>query len=312
MRIDPGLRSLAATLILLAAGPLQSAELSLSTGAVFQECDDCPEMVIVPPGRFTMGFDGGLNEERYEGPVREVTIDYAFALGRYEVTQAQYATFVEATGHVSGTGCAIWDGETWNHMDGKDWRDPGYGRPPALQEPVACVTWYDVKAYVDWIAAVTGQPYRLPSEAEWEYASRAGLTGPYTWGDDPNGGCRFANHYDQSGATKPRPYDAVECDDGFVEVAPVGSLEPNGFGLYDMTGNVWEWVQDCYRMPIPAEPTDGSPLEVEGECDRRAVKGGAWSSSLFWQRPTFRGRDPLDRISHIFGVRIARDLKAGE
>jgi formylglycine-generating enzyme required for sulfatase activity len=102
----------------------------------------------------------------------------------------------------------------------------------------------------------------------------------------------------------------VECDDGFAEVAPVGSLAPNPFGLYDMTGNVWEWVEDCYFMPVPLEPTDGSAVQASGTCDRRAVKGGSWSSSAFWQRPTFRGRDPLDRISHIFGVRLARDLVA--
>jgi formylglycine-generating enzyme required for sulfatase activity len=264
-------------------------------------------MVVIPPGKFTMGFDGGL-EERYEGPVREVTIDYAFALGRVEVTQAEYAAFIEATGHVSGTGCAIWDGSDWYHTPGADWRDPGYGRPPAPDEPVVCVTWNDVKAYTLWYAEHTGQPYRLPSEAEWEYAARAGTTGTYTWGDDPDGGCAVANYYDKSGFSPKRTFTPAKCDDGFAMVAPVGSLAPNPFGLYDMTGNVWEWVEDCYFMPAPLKPVDGSPVQASGSCDRRAVKGGSWSSSLFWQRPTFRGRDPLDRISHIFGVRLARDL----
>jgi len=286
-----------------------AAEVSLESGAVFKDCADCPDMVVVPPGSFKMGFDGG-EPERYEGPVRDVTIDYAFALGRVEVTQAEYAAFVAATRHVSGTACAIWNGETWHHTPGKDWRDPGYGRDPAANEPVACVTWLDVKAYTEWFAKQIGQPYRLPSEAEWEYAARAGTTGTYTWGDDPNGGCAVANHYDQSGASLGLYATPVECDDGFVGVAPVGSLAPNSFGLYDMIGNVWEWVEDCYRMPVPLEPADGSPLQVEGVCDRRAVKGGAWSSSVFWQRPTFRGRDPVDRISYLFGFRLARDLTA--
>jgi formylglycine-generating enzyme required for sulfatase activity len=267
-------------------------------------------MVVIPPGKFTMGFEGG-EEGRYEGPVRNINIKYAFALAQFEVTQAQYATFVESTGHVSGTGCAIWDGKDWHHTPGKDWRDPGYGRPPAPDEPVVCVTWRDVKAYVNWFAKRTGQPYRLPSEAEWEYAARAGTTGTYTWGDDPNGGCGVANHYDQSGESPNRPFPPVQCDDGFSGVAPVGSLAPNNFGLYDMTGNVWEWVEDCYRMPHPAgAPVDGSPFQVAGECDRRTVKGGAWFSSIFWQRPTFRGRDPEDRISYLFGFRLARDLAA--
>ena len=293
-------------LSVLATACSTTTEVTLSPGARFQDCPDCPEMVIVPPGSFRMGFDGGL-EGRYEGPERDVTIDYSFALGRFEVTQAQYAAFVEATGHVSGTGCAIWNGETWFHTPGADWRDPGYGRPPAPDEPVACVTWNDVTAYTAWLAEKTGKPYRLPSEAEWEYAARGGITGTYTWGDDPNGGCKVANHYDQSGEEDGRPYEPVGCDDGFAIVAPVGSLSPNPFGLYDMTGNVWEWVEDCYLMPIPDEPTNGDPV-ISDECDRRSVKGGSWSSSLFWQRPTFRGRDPMDRISHIFGFRLARDL----
>lgn len=288
----------------------QGAEVSVNYGTIFQDCADCPEMVVVPPGQFTMGFDGGVSDERYEGPVRDVTIDYAFALGRLEVTQEQYSEFVAETGHVSGTGCAIWDGETWNHIEGKDWRDPGYGRPPADNEPVACVTWLDVKAYTKWLADKTGQPYRLPTEAEWEYASRAGVTGPYAWGDDPDGGCRWANHYDQAGANPNVPHVPVNCNDGFATVAPVGSLEPNAFGLYDIIGNVWEWVEDCYLVPIPLEPTDGRAVQATGTCERRAVKGGAWISDISWQRPTFRGRDPEDRISHVFGFRLARDLTA--
>lgn len=300
-----GVQFLAVAAATLAAG-CASLPSDRKAGTVFKDCADCPDMVVVPPGSFTMGFDGGL-EARYEGPVREVTIDYAFALGRTEVTQAEYAEFVDATGHVSGKDCAIWNGETFYHTPGTDWRNPGYGRPPAPNEPVACVTWYDVKAYTEWFAEKTGQPYRLPTEAEWEYAARAGTTGTYTWGDDPNGGCEVANHYDISGIDESRPYENVDCDDGFAGVAPVGSLQPNAFGLHDMTGNVWEWVEDCYVMPIPLEPTDGSAVIVD-DCDRRSVKGGAWSSSVFWQRPTFRGRDPMDRISHIFGFRLARDL----
>ena len=295
-------------LMILVGGWAHAGDVSLNPGAIFQDCPDCPEMVIVPSGRFRMGFDGGI-EDRYEGPERDVSIDYPFALGRVEVTQAQYAAFVAATGHVSGTGCAIWNGEEWYHTPGADWRDPGYGRPPAANEPVVCVTWHDVKAYTAWLAEKTEQPYRLPSEAEWEYAARAGTTGTYAWGDDDDGGCDVANYYDQSGIDPKIPHIPVECDDGFAGVAPVGSLAPNAFGLYDTIGNVWEWVEDCYVMPIPTTPTDGSPVQV-ADCERRAVKGGGWSSNLFWQRPTFRGRDPMERISHMFGFRLARDLVA--
>lgn len=301
--------ALTATLATLALSATASAaDVDVSSGAVFQDCADCPEMVVIPSGSFVMGFFGGLHEARYEGPERLVTIDYSYALGRTEVTQAQFREFMEETGHQSIQGCAIWNGEEWHHTPGTDWRDPGYGRPPADDEPVACVTWTDAAAYADWMAEKTGQPYRLPTEAEWEHAARAGTTGTYTWGDDPDGGCDVANIYDQSARDPNRPYEPVGCNDGFPTVAPVGSLKPNPFGLYDMTGNVWEWTQDCYIMPIPLQPTDGSAVYVPDNCDRRAVKGGGWSSEVFWQRPTFRGRDPEDRISHIFGLRLARDL----
>lgn len=276
--------------------------------SVIKDCSFCPEMVVIPSGSFTMGFHGGVSKERYEGPVRNINIDYAFALGKTEITNSQYQKFIEDTDYISGTGCAIWDGKTFFHTDGKDWRDPGYGREILPEEPVVCVTWNDVKAYTNWLAKKTGKSYRLPSEAEWEYASRAGSSAKYTWGDDPNGGCEEANIYDLSASNPNRPWTPVTCDDGFASVASVASLKPNNFGLYDMTGNVWEWVQDCYFMPVPYFPRDGSPVESKTQCDRRAVKGGGWSSPLTWQIPTFRGRDPLDRISHLFGFRVALDL----
>jgi len=284
------------------------SETSVLEDNSFKDCSDCPEMVTIPPGRFSMGHYGGVSKERYEGPVRSISIDYVFALGKTEITNYQYQLFAEDTGYVSGTGCAIWDGKTFFHTEGKDWQDPGYGRAPLPEEPVVCVTWNDVKEYTNWLAKKTGKLYRLPSESEWEYASRAGTTGKFTWGNDPDGGCDVANIYDSSAFTPNRPWEPVKCDDGFSTVAPVASLKPNNFGLYDMSGNVWEWVQDCYIMPVPLFPRDGSAVESDITCDRRAVKGGGWSSPLSWQRPTFRGRDPLDRISHLFGFRVALDL----
>lgn len=292
------------------AGCTDTSSPDREPGATFRDCDECPAMIVVGPGEFVMGWDGGTMEDRYEGPERTVTIGYSFAVGQFEITNAQYRRFVEDTGHVSGTDCYIWNGETWAVEPGASWIDPGYGRAPRDNEPAACVDWNDAKAYAAWLAQRTGEPYRLLTEAEWEYAARAGRDKTlYTWGDDETDGCRVANIYDESGAasTVTRPAGHVACDDGFMDVAPVGALAPNPFGLYDMTGNVWEWVEDCYAMPYPAEPSDGSAQVTEG-CDRRGVRGGAWSTHISWQRPEFRGRDPVDRVSHIFGLRIARDL----
>ena len=144
-----------------------------------------------------------------------------------------------------------------------------------------------------------------------EYVARAGRPKAfYVWGDDVKDACREANVYDRA-AAKARPelqVKGADCDDGYPSVAPVGRLQPNPFGLYDVIGNVWEWVEDCYAMPHPANaPVDGSAQLKEG-CDRRSVRGGSWISAVERNRPTFRGRDPVTLTTQIFGFRIARDL----
>jgi formylglycine-generating enzyme required for sulfatase activity len=310
-------RLVGATILALATlAPLASAvaaDKSSKPGTVFRDCPDCPEMVVVPPGRFLMGTDGG-EKDRYEGPVREVTIGYAFAAGRFELTNGQYRRFVEATGHkTAGTGCNVVLGDRLEAVPGTSWMDPYYGRPIRDDEPVACIRWSDAKSYVSWLAGRTGRKYRLLTEAEWEYAARAGTQGLYTWGDDKAAACKVANINDQSTerlaasqGAKPM-YAGAPCDDGFAGVAPVGSLAPNAFGLHDMIGNVWEWIEDCYEMPYGATPVDGSAQLAKG-CDRRGARGGAWRSNYPRQRPAFRGRDPEALTSQLFGTRIARDL----
>jgi formylglycine-generating enzyme required for sulfatase activity len=290
---------------------LQGSAAKLAPGAAFRDCPDCPEMVVVPPGEFDMGRDGG-EPERYEGPVRRVRVGYAFAAGRTEITNAQYRRFVEASGHApSGEGCQIPapGGRSLVSLPGTSWANPGYGRPIRDDEPAACLRWSDAKSYVSWLAGVTGQRYRLLTEAEWEYAARAGTTGVHTWGEDLARACREANIFDLSAAKLGAPvaHGPAECDDGFPTVAPVGSLAPNAFGLHDMIGNVWEWVEDCYEMPYGATPVDGSAQLTKG-CDRRGSRGGGWRSAYPRQIPTFRGRDPESLTSQIFGFRVARDL----
>lgn len=301
--------SVSITLLLGAGASL--AGLPQKPGQVFTECPACPEMVVIPPGSFKQGFDGGL-DQRYEGPRRDITIEYRFAIGRYEVTQAQYRAFIDASGYEPSPGCFMWDGASAPFLDVHGWADPGYGRPPADQEPVACLNWTHANAYVTWLAEHMGAPYRLISESEWEYAARAGRDSDatYPWGEGETEACRHGNVFDETAAAS-RPdlsLPHAPCDDGFPGVAPVGQFEPNPFGVYDMTGNVWEWLLDCYEMPYPEDvPTDGSAYFNEA-CERRAVRGGSWLSTLFWQRPTFRGRDPESLTSRIFGLRVARDL----
>ncbi len=297
-------------LFVLGASSLSAQESqNRQPGDVFKECETCPEMVVVPPGEFLMGWEGG-EEARYEGPVHQVTIEDAFAVGRFEVTNAQFAEFIDATDHETRDACITWGEDGSKERAGVTWRDPGYGRPSLPNEPVACVTWTDARAFVAWLAESTGQPYRLLSEAEWEYAARAGRPHTlFTWGETGDDACRYANLYDQSATATNlfRPWDPADCDDGSVELAEIGMLAPNPFGLHDMIGNVWEWVEDCYVMNYFEKPNDGLAQTTYG-CDRHGVRGGSWSTMLSRQRPTFRGRDLEDYTTRIFGFRVARDL----
>ncbi len=282
-------------------------------GTVLKDCETCPELVVIPPGSFTQGFDGG-EPERYEGKPHQVNIGYSFAVGKTEVTTGQFREFVDATGHKTNDTCNIWDGKTALATPDTGWRNPGYGRPAADNEPLACASWVDAKAYIDWLSKKTGKKYRLLTESEWEYTARAGSTTYYTWGEDMNGGCEIANIGDQSVKDlpppfTPRPFTPATCNDGYPFIAPAGALKANAFGVHDMIGSVWEWVEDCYVFPYPENtPTDGKAYLGPQGCDRRVSKGGSWGSAPERQRPTFRGRDPETLVSQVFGFRIARDL----
>jgi formylglycine-generating enzyme required for sulfatase activity len=282
---------------------------SINPGALLQDCADCPEMVVIPSGAFTMGENDG-DPERTEGPERMVTIPKAFALGRYEITVGQFADFIAATGQEPEVDeCSMWV-MTEMSTPNRTWRDPGYKRSVRNDEAVVCVSWRDARAYAAWLSGVTGQRYRLPTEAEWEYAAKGGTESLYYWGNDPDDACRYANVYDTTAAAKwpTEDWDAPACDDGFADTSPVGSFEPNPFGLYDILGNVWEWNQDCAILPYPDSPTDGSAVEVEGACDLRSIRGGGWITQAYRQRPTWRGTDPERQMDAFFGFRIARDL----
>jgi formylglycine-generating enzyme required for sulfatase activity len=289
-------------------------------GETFRDCDTCPEMVAIPAGTFQMGSDHvepmRNNEMRPEGPVRTVTIAKPFAAGKYEVTNREFGAFIDATGYTPALACQVWGGI--DKIDGKTWREPDYGRPTAEDEPVVCVSWLDAKVYAAWLSGKTGQRYRLLTEAEWEYAAKGGAKTTWPWGEDAQKICEYANVYDAEGRKDPRQTrdggdpsaPKAECSDGFQIVAPVGSFKPNGFGLHDMIGNVWEWTEDCSAPGLyPAGPLDGSATPVSmGTCDKRAVRSASWRTRLSRHRPTFRGRDPEATASNIFGFRIARDL----
>ncbi len=317
-------RTLAIALALAGLVPADSAHAAnRPPGSRFADCRElCPQMVVVPPGRFQMGGAGG-EEGRPEWPVHEVRIAYIFAVGRYEVTNAEYARFIADSGHPVSRGCRSYDKQSGTVSIKPDatFRTPGEGAGGgAANLPVVCVSWSDAKAYTVWLSRRTGHSYRLLSEAEWEYAARAGSAAAYPWGDDAKDGCRIANVLDrtaEAAGTMPafqtlkpgEPSPLADCNDGFAGAAPVGSLRANAFGLFDMTGNVWEWTEDCYIAPYAANaPSDGRAYQVEGPCPRRAVRGGSWITVPFRNRSSWRGRDPEDLVTWIFGFRVARDM----
>src|SRR5262249_18175090 len=222
-------------------------EQALKPGDSFEECaQDCPEMIVIPAGSFTMGSpqtEAGHDET--EEPQHLVTIGKSFAVAKYEVTYADWDACAKSGG------C-------------NGYKPNDYGLADANKVPVLNVNWDDAKAYVAWLTLVTGKSYRLLSEAEYEYAARAGTTTAYPWGDDIG-----KNNADCNGC-------GSQWDN--ERPAPVGSFPPNKFGLYDMVGNVFEWVEDCWHANYTNAPKDGSPWLTEsgGNCDTRVVRGGSW------------------------------------
>lgn len=271
---------------------------------VFRDCPECPEMVVIPAGSFQMGApakEAGSGDS--ERPRHEVRIGKPLAIGRYEVTRAQYAAFVKATGHQGEGSCYVWVGSEWLNQPGRSWRDPDFDQDDG--HPVVCVSWQDAKAYVAWLAMKTGKAYRLPSESEWEYAARGGTRTSRFWGDDPDLACEFANVHDTDSQARRRfPWEAHACRDGYVETAPVGKFKPNAYGLHDMLGNAWEWVEDCQSVNYIGAPADGS-ARVSDDCPRRVYRGGGWSGPASVRAAT-RNSNPASYRSQLLGIRVVR------
>ena len=271
-----------------------------AVGEVFRDCPHCPEMVVVPSGRFMMGSppsEEGRDDD--EGPQHRVTIGSSFAVGVHEVTRGEFGRFVSATNRSMGDSCWTWENGEGKGRSGRGWRNPGFSQRDA--HPVVCVSWNDARAYVRWLSGETGASYRLLSESEWEYVARGGTQTRYWWGDSSSSQCRYANGADASSGLD----WGVDCDDGYSRTSPVGSFGGNSFGLHDVHGNVWEWVQNCRNESYAGAPRNGSAWE-SGECSRRVLRGGSWYSSPGNLRAALRFGNVTGNRSSVAGFRVAR------
>ncbi|MCB2053632.1 MAG: SUMF1/EgtB/PvdO family nonheme iron enzyme [Geminicoccaceae bacterium] len=260
-------------------------------GEVFKDCAFCPEMVAVAPGRYAQGSPPDeLDRYPDEGPIRTVSIDEPLAFGRFEVTFAEWDACVDQGG------CSYRPA------------DEGWGRGNL---PVINVGRGDIATYLAWLGEVTGRTYRLPSEAEWEYAARAASPGAAPWSVSALGACALANTHDVSSQRQNAiAFRAQSCDDGYPRTAPVGSYERNGFGLFDMIGNVWEWTADCYQSSYEGVPADGRPAVAQG-CQMFTLRGGGWRDRLDKVRFAARAASPSYARTSTDGFRVVRTLEEG-
>jgi len=259
-------------------------------GTEIRDCPKCPAMVVVPGGSFVMSYPpGDSGRFQQEGPVRTVNFARPFAIGKFEVT------FDE------------WDACTAEKQCPKI-DDKGRGRG---RRPVMYVSWEQAMGYARWLSKKTGRIYRLPTDAEWEYAARAGVDSRYRfWGIAPDRVCTFANVYDQTARKQDDTgYENLPCDDRFAEAAPAGSYKPNAFGLYDMLGNVSEWTEDCLPTGLQwrGAPMDGT-ANLKGDCSQRAFRGGSWFEN---EKPYIRSPDHykfMGARDSDLGFRVVRML----
>lgn len=262
--------------VAVAKGPepfFNSERASLKPGETFQNCKDCPEMVVLPTGKFNMGSETG--EER-EGPAHLVSIESQLAVGRYPVTFSEWDACVD-------------DGGCDNYKPS----DLGWGRG---NRPAINVSWHDVKSYIKWLSQKTGEQYRLPSEAEREYFTRAGSTTKYWWGDEIS--ARQANFSSTAYAKTDAPNRTM----------PVDAFEPNPWGIFQAHGNVWEWTEDCASFTYRGAPTDGRAWIGGANCDLRILRGGGWDMDALNMRSSNRGWNKPDIRSPTVGFRVVKIL----
>jgi formylglycine-generating enzyme required for sulfatase activity len=284
-------------------------------GRLFRDCSNCPELAVVPAGRLLMGsprdeIRRGDDENDVNGNQVELAVPNSLAVGRFAVTRREFAAFLSETNQSMASGCVLWNDDSgWKLDAARSWNSPGFEQTDT--HPATCVNWEDAKAYVGWLSKKTGKSYRLLSEAEREYVTRAGTTTPFWWGPSisPNQANYIGTETYNEGSKK---------GEYRRKTMPVDSFPPNRWGLYQVHGNVWEWVEDCYHknysgMP-PAMKDGAAPWITECEKrtssldDYRVLRGGAWNNLPQALRSATRLREPAAARYNSVGFRVARTL----
>lgn len=264
------------------------------------------EMVDIPGGRFQMGCSAADTDcDNSEKPAHDVDVR-AFRMSRYDVTVSQFGKFVQATGYRTDAerntggldGCYIEHAS--GHSDyraGASWRNPGFHQDK--NEPVVCVSWNDAQAYAKWLSRLSDRHFRLPSEAEWEYAARAGSATPFYWGV-------AASHEQANSGADRCCVGAASGRDRWINTSPAGSFPPNRFGLFDMAGNVRQWTADCVNEDYEGAPGSTAP-RTDGDCDLRVIRNGGWTDPPDRLRVSARDSVDVGERLDVLGFRLVQD-----
>ena len=289
--------------------------------ALLSGCASAPGMVRLAPGTYNAGSDPAETEAVHypdinaarEQPAHIIIISRGFAIGRTEVTRGQFARFAAETSWKPDGPCSFLAeaaGSQWTSDTAHDWRHPGFAQTD--KHPVVCVNLADANSYTAWLSSKTGRKFRLPSNAEWEYAARAGTTTPQWWDglNNKSNPCAFANLADQSFVKAYHIADAqllFSCNDGYPATAPVASFLPNPWGLYDMIGNVWELTRDCLNDSQIGAPADASP-RTTGDCRSHIDRGASWGNTRKYVRAAAQHPDLIEARTSVLGFRLVEDL----
>jgi formylglycine-generating enzyme required for sulfatase activity len=284
-----------------------------TAGQVLKDCAFCPELVVVPAGTFNLGSDAadlqsGRLPKTPDDPSNSsstkprVSIP-SFAAGRYAVTRGEFASFVAASNYKTeaerGSGCQVWTGSKWEWQTQSNWRAVGFSQSD--DHPVVCVSWNDTLAYTSWLSQQTGKRYRLLSESEREYAARAGTDTAFWWGNSLHTG---QANYDGSGS-----FNGSPKGESRRATVPVNRFSANAFGLFNVHGNVWEWVEDCFHSNFVGAPNDGKPWTTNCARNLHIARGGSWFDIPVNLQSVYRVWREPSSSSNTHGFRVARDLK---